>query len=74
MFENYFGIKFPDIYFTGEERPRKNLAEETCLNRGSNLSPLHEERESYLETIAVNLLKSTQHYYEFSIYLLQFGN
>ena len=28
------GLKFPDIRLTGEEKPRKNLTQETCPDRG----------------------------------------
>ena len=31
------GLKLPDICLTGEEKPRKNLTQETCPNRGLNL-------------------------------------
>ena len=30
------GLKLPDICLTGEEKPRKNLTQETCPGRGSN--------------------------------------
>ena len=36
IFGDLGGLKFPDICFTGEEKPRKNLTQETCLDRGSN--------------------------------------
>ena len=39
--------KFPDIYLTGEEKPRKNLTQETCPNRGSNPGPLHDKHACY---------------------------
>ena len=34
------GLKLPDICLTGQENPRKNLTQETCLDRGSNPGPL----------------------------------
>ena len=34
------GLNFPDICLTGEEKPRKNLTQETCPDRGSNPGPL----------------------------------
>ena len=37
-------LKFPDIYLTGEEKPRKNLTQETCADRGSNPGPLRDRR------------------------------
>ena len=40
-------LKLPDICLTGEEKPRKNLAQETCPNRGSNPGPLHDKRACY---------------------------
>ena len=33
------GLKLPDICLTGEEKPRKNLTQETCPDRGSNPGP-----------------------------------
>ena len=41
------GLKFADICLTGEEKPRKNLTQETCPNRGSNPGPLHDKRACY---------------------------
>ena len=38
------GLKLPDICLTGEEKPRKNLTQETCPDRGSNQSPLRDAR------------------------------
>ena len=40
IFGDLGGLKLPDICFTGEEKPRKNLTEETCPDRGSNPGPL----------------------------------
>ena len=38
---NHVDLKFPDICLTGEEKnPKKNLAQETCPDRGSNPGPL----------------------------------
>ena len=41
------GLKFPDIRLTGEEKPRKNVTQETCPDRGSNPSPLRDKRACY---------------------------
>ena len=41
------GLKLPDICLTGEEKPRKNLTQETFPNWGSNLGPLHDRRACY---------------------------
>ena len=41
------GLKFPDICLTGEEKPRKNLTQETCPDRGSNPGPLLDRRACY---------------------------
>ena len=41
------GLKLPDICLTGEEKPRKNLTEETCPDRGSNPGPLCDRRACY---------------------------
>ena len=36
IFGDLGGLKLPDICLTGEEKPRKNLTQETCPDRGSN--------------------------------------
>ena len=33
IFEDLGGLKLPDICLTGEEKPRKNLTQETCPDR-----------------------------------------
>ena len=48
IFGNLGGLKFPDICLTGEEKPRKNLTQETCPDRGSNPGPLRDKRACYL--------------------------
>ena len=47
IFGDLVGLNIPDIRLTGEEKPRKNLAQETCLDRGSNPGPLHDKRACY---------------------------
>ena len=39
--------KVSHICLTGEEKPRKNLTQETCPDRGSNLGPLRDKRACY---------------------------
>ena len=41
------GLKLPDIRLTDEEKPRKNLTQETCPDRGSNPGPLRDKRACY---------------------------
>ena len=41
------GLKYPDIYLTDEEKPEKNLTQETCPDRGSNPGPLRDKRACY---------------------------
>ena len=41
------GLKFPDICLMGEEKPQKNLTQETCPDRESNPGPLRERRIRY---------------------------
>ena len=36
IFGDLGGLKLPDICLTVEEKPRKNLTQETCPDRGSN--------------------------------------
>ena len=40
IFGDLRGLKPPDICLTGEEKPQKNLTQETCPDRGSNPDPL----------------------------------
>ena len=47
IFGDLVGLKFPDICLTGEEKPRKNLTQETCPDRGSNPGPLRDKRACY---------------------------
>ena len=47
IFGDLGGLKFPDICLTGEEKPRKNLTQETCPDRGSNPGPLRDKRACY---------------------------
>ena len=47
IFGDLGGLKFPDICLTGEGKPRKNLTQETCPNRGSNPGPLRDRRACY---------------------------
>ena len=47
MFGDLVGLKLPDIRLTDEEKPRKNLTQETCPDRESNPGPLHGKRACY---------------------------
>ena len=47
IFGDLVGLKLPDICLTGEEKPRKNLTQETCPDRGSNPGPLRDSRACY---------------------------
>ena len=40
-------LKLPDICLTGEEKPRKNLTQETYPDRGSNPGPLRDSLACY---------------------------
>ena len=42
-----WGLKLPHICLTDEEKPRKNLTQETCPDRGSNPGPLCDRRACY---------------------------
>ena len=46
-FGDLVGLKLPDIRLTGEEKPRKNLTQETCPDRVSNPGPLRDKRACY---------------------------
>ena len=47
IFGDLVGLKLPDIRLTGEEKPRKNLTQETCPDRGSNPGLLRDKRACY---------------------------
>ena len=47
LFGDLVGLKLPDIRLTGEEKPRKNLTQETCPDRGSDQGPLRDKRACY---------------------------
>ena len=47
IFGDLGGLKLPDIYLTGEGKPRKNLTQETCPNQESNPGLLRERRACY---------------------------
>ncbi|PSN32993.1 hypothetical protein C0J52_27281 [Blattella germanica] len=65
------GLKFPDICLMGEEKPQKNLTQETCPDRESNPGPLRERRIRYpllhndiIRTIKSRRLRWTGHILE----------
>ena len=59
IFEDLGGLKLLDICLTGEKKPRKNLTQETCPNRGSNPGPLRDRRVDYpLSTFLESHLRS----------------
>ena len=47
IFGDLGGLKFPDICLTGEEKPRENLVQETCPDRGLYPGPLRDKRTCY---------------------------
>ena len=47
IFGDLGGLKLPDICLTGEEKPRKNLTQETCHILQSNAGPLRDRRACY---------------------------
>ena len=47
IFGDLGGLKFPNICLTSEEKPQKNLTQETCPDRGSNLGPLSDRHAYY---------------------------
>ena len=69
IFGDLRGQKFPDICLTGEEKPRKNLTQETCPDRGLNPGPLRDNRACY------HLLHSGGRFYKLTteIHILYVG-
>ena len=47
IFWDLVSLKLPNIRLTGEEKPRKNLTQEICHDRGSNPGPLHDRHACY---------------------------
>ena len=47
MFGDLVGLKLPDIRLTNEEKPQKNLTQETCSIQESNPGPLRGKRACY---------------------------
>ena len=47
MFGDLVGLKLPDIRLTGEEKPRKNLTQDTCPDWESNSGPLRGKHACY---------------------------
>ena len=47
IFGDLVGLKIPDIHLIGEEKPQKNLIQETCPDLGSNPGPLRDKRACY---------------------------
>ena len=41
IFGDLVGLKLPDIRLTGEEKPRRNLTQETCPNRARCVTSAH---------------------------------
>ena len=65
VFRDLVGLKLPNICLTGEEKPRKNLTQETCPDRGSKTGALRERRACY------RLLHSGGRTFKFSYYFFQ---
>ena len=66
IFGDLGGLKLPDICLTGEEKPRKNLTQETCPDQGLNPGPLRDR------CICYHLPHSGGHYLVtfFAVYLI----
>ena len=47
IFGDLGGLKLPDICLTGEEKPLKNITQETCPDGGSNPGLLRDKRACY---------------------------
>ena len=60
IFGDLGGLKFPDNCLTGEEKPRKNLTEETCPDWGSNPGPLRDKRACYHLLHSGGLLRNSK--------------
>ena len=54
LFGDLRGLKLPDICLTGEEKPRKNLTQETCPDWESNPGPLRDKSHATTCSTAVD--------------------
>ena len=63
IFGEFVGLKFPDICFTGEEKPRKIVTQETCPGQGSNPGPLRDRRACCRLAHSAHGLVSTENYF-----------
>ena len=58
IFGDLGGLKLPDICLTGEEKPRKNLTQETCSGWRSNLGLLRDKRACYHLSFIMNFIEN----------------
>ena len=56
IFRDLGSLKLPDICLTGEEKPRKNLTQETCPDRGSNPGPLRDRCAIIINIIIIIII------------------
>ena len=66
IFGDLGGLKLPDICLTDEEKPRENLIQETCPDRGSNPGPLRDRRACYRLANSGGLIRYGDYCYEYS--------
>ena len=66
------GLKFPDICLTGEEKPCKNLTQETCPDRGSNPGPLRDKSACYHLLHSGGLAINSNEFIQLKQYFLTF--
>ena len=71
IFGDLGGLKLPDICLTGEEKPRKNLTQETCPDRGSSPGPLRDRRACHYLAHSGGLLGFSLRFLLFGIFLLE---
>ena len=58
IFGDIGGLKFPDICLTDEVKPRKNLTQETCPDRGSNPARYVTGAHATASDICLNVVES----------------
>ena len=68
IFRNLGGLKLPDICLTGEEKPRKNLTQETCPDRVSNPGPLRDRRTCWIVIVIIIIFFNYYILYKFQLY------
>ena len=73
IFGDFESLKLPDIRLKCEEKTPKNLAQETCPDRGSNPGPLRDERACYRLFHSGELICHCKLYFHAEIFVFHYN-